>query len=103
MRLADAEDLANFVDELKGETDRGLPLVGAAPHHTGRRLHDTASGGNGHTLRTIKRLALRADVNCGQCANKAGKSCSTYPVCRHILLHKMRKTFASTLHHKGLP
>jgi integrase len=25
------------------------------------------------------------------------------PVCRHILLHKMRKTFASTLHHKGLP
>jgi mannitol operon repressor len=30
MRLADAEDLAKFVEELKRETDRGLPLVGAA-------------------------------------------------------------------------
>lgn len=58
---------------------------------------------NGHALRSIKRLALRAGVNCGQCVNKAGKSCATHPVCRHILLHKMRKTFASTLHHKGLP
>jgi len=30
MRLDHAEDLAKFVDELKRETDRGLPLVGAA-------------------------------------------------------------------------
>jgi integrase/recombinase XerD len=30
-------------------------------------------GTNGHALRTIKRLALRAGVNCGQCVNKAGK------------------------------
>jgi hypothetical protein len=30
MRLADAEDLSNFVEELKSETDRGLPFVGAA-------------------------------------------------------------------------
>jgi mannitol operon repressor len=30
MRVADAEDLANFVGELRRETDRGLPLVGAA-------------------------------------------------------------------------
>jgi integrase/recombinase XerD len=37
---------------------------------------------NGHALRTIKRLALRAGVNCGQCVNKARKSCATYPVCR---------------------
>jgi integrase/recombinase XerD len=58
---------------------------------------------NGHALRTIKRLALRSGANCGQCVNKARKSCATHPVCRHILLHKMRKTFASTLHHKGLP
>jgi integrase/recombinase XerD len=58
---------------------------------------------NGHALRTVKRLALRAGANCGQCVNKAGNSCATHPVCRHILLHKMRKTFASTLHHNGLP
>lgn len=30
MLLSTAEDLAKFVDELKRETDRGLPLVGAA-------------------------------------------------------------------------
>ena len=30
MLLEQAEDLARFVDELKRETDRGLPLVGAA-------------------------------------------------------------------------
>lgn len=30
MRLKDAEDLARFVEELKRESDRGLPLVGAA-------------------------------------------------------------------------
>lgn len=58
---------------------------------------------NGHALRTVKRLALRAGVNCGQCMNKKGLSCSQHPVCRNFLLHKMRKTFASTLHHKGLP
>jgi integrase/recombinase XerD len=58
---------------------------------------------NGHALRTIKQLALRAGANCGQCANKKGQSCSKFPVCHQILLHKLRKTFASTLHHKGLP
>ena len=30
MRLDHAEDLASFVEELKSETDRGLPLVGSA-------------------------------------------------------------------------
>ncbi|MGI4828271.1 MAG: tyrosine-type recombinase/integrase [Janthinobacterium lividum] len=58
---------------------------------------------NGHALRTVKRLALNAGVNCGLCVNKKGESCAAYPVCRHVLLHKMRKTFASTLHHNGLP
>ena len=58
---------------------------------------------NGHALRLIERLALRAGVNCGLCANKKGLSCAKYPVCCHVLLHKMRKTFASTLHHNGMP
>lgn len=60
-------------------------------------------GPNGHALRIIKRLALRAGVNCGNCINKQGKSCIEHPVCKHILLHKMRKTFASTLRQNGLP
>ena len=60
-------------------------------------------GSNGHALRIVKSLALRAGANCGDCINKTGKSCASHPVCKHIFLHKMRKTFASTLHHKGLP
>jgi len=56
---------------------------------------------NGHMLRIIKNLALRAGVNCGQCVNKQGSSCATHPVCRHVLLHKWRKTFATTLHENG--
>jgi integrase/recombinase XerD len=58
---------------------------------------------NGHALRIVKRLALRAGVNCGHCVNKKGKSCAKYPVCRHVLLHKMRKTFATNLHRDGAP
>lgn len=58
---------------------------------------------NGHALRMVKRIALRAGINCGNCMNKRGQSCIEYPVCKHIFLHKMRKTFASTLHQNGLP
>ena len=60
-------------------------------------------GPNGHALRIVKQLALRSGANCGLCVNKAGKSCANHPVCSHVILHKMRKTFASTLHHNGLP
>lgn len=52
----------------------------------------TARKPNGHALRTIKRLALKAGVNCGHCVNKAAKSCAEHPVCRHVILHKLRKT-----------
>ncbi len=58
---------------------------------------------NGHLLRIIKSLALRAGVNCGHCVNKAAKSCATHPVCRQVLLHKIRKTYASRLNKKNLP
>lgn len=63
----------------------------------------TSGGPNGHALRMVKRLALRAGVNCGQCINKTGKSCATHPVCHQFVLHKLRKTFATSVHHKGLP
>ena len=56
----------------------------------------------GHALRIVKRLALRAGVNCGHCVNKQGKSCATHPVCYHVFLHKLRKTYASTLHKNGV-
>jgi integrase/recombinase XerD len=80
-------------------------LVSRRKRNPGKRLIFPGKHGkpNGHALRIVKRLALRAGVNCGQCVNKKGLSCSQHPVCRNFLLHKMRKTFASTLHHKGLP
>jgi integrase/recombinase XerD len=58
---------------------------------------------DGHLLRVIKNLGLRAGLNCGHCINKAGKSCATHPVCKHVILHKLRKTFASVLSRKGIP
>jgi integrase len=69
-----------------------------------RLVFGTAEGKrDGHMLRTVKRLALRAGVNCCECLNKNGQSCIEHPVCSHIKLHKLRKTFATTLHHNGLP
>ena len=56
---------------------------------------------DGHLLRIIKRLALRAGVNCGHCINKKGQPCSTHPVCKQVILHKLRKTFARMMHEKG--
>jgi len=58
---------------------------------------------NGHALRIVKSVALRASVNCGDCTNKAGDSCSTHPVCKKVGLHKMRKTYATRLHRSGVP
>jgi integrase/recombinase XerD len=55
---------------------------------------------NGHFLRMLKSLALRAGMNCGHCYNKAGKCCGTQPVCRRFELHRFRKTFA-TMHHEA--
>jgi len=58
---------------------------------------------DGHLLRIVKSLGLRAGLNCGHCVNKAGKSCATHPVCKQVILHKLRKTFASVLSKKGIP
>jgi integrase/recombinase XerD len=57
---------------------------------------------DGHLLRIIKSLGLRAGLNCGHCVNKAGKSCADHPVCKDIFLHKFRKTFATILSKKGV-
>lgn len=68
-----------------------------------RLIFPTESGRpNGHLLRMIKQLALRAGINCGQCIAKNGQSCAEHPICRHIFLHKMRKTYATTLHRQGI-
>lgn len=58
---------------------------------------------NGHFLRMLKKLALRARLNCQECLNKAGESCQTRPVCEDWVLHKFRKTFATMHHEAGVP
>ena len=71
---------------------------------TGRLIFPGPDGKpHGHLLRIIKELGLRAGVNCGYCINKQGKSCATHPVCREVILHKLRKTYASKLSRKGVP
>ena len=37
------------------------------------------------------------------CINKQGLSGATHPVCREVILHKLRKTYASRLSREGVP
>jgi integrase/recombinase XerD len=57
---------------------------------------------DGHLLRIIKWLALRAGVNCGECINKKGESCKTHPVCERAILHRFRKSFATAMSNAGV-
>ncbi len=43
----------------------------------------------------VKRVAERAQLNCGQCVTKHGNKCAQGPYCRHFFLHKFRHTFAT--------
>ena len=67
-----------------------------------------------HFLRKLKRIALRAGLNCGQCKTTmtTGRyekkrtvevSCKDQPVCQHIYLHRLRKTCASRWEQHGVP
>ena len=67
-----------------------------------------------HFLRKLKRIALRAGVNCGQCRTTVTKgkynskkevevTCATDPVCKHVYLHRLRKTCATRWHEAGVP
>lgn len=68
-----------------------------------RLIFPSKSGGsNLHMLRVVKRLALRAKLNCGHCTNKKGQRCDKHAVCDRFGLHKFRKTFASMHHESGV-
>ena len=73
--------------------------------HPKTRLIFTNTEGNpqGHFLRILKRVALRAGLNCGHCYNKKGLCCASHPVCDRIQLHRLRKTFATMHHEAGVP
>jgi integrase len=68
---------------------------------------------NGHFLRLLKGLALRAGLNCGECVGKPyktkkgklklGRCCATHPTCKDWGLHKFWKTFATLHNEAGVP
>ncbi|MGB9474374.1 MAG: tyrosine-type recombinase/integrase, partial [Candidatus Udaeobacter sp.] len=69
---------------------------------------------DGHFLKKFKRIALHAGVNCGECKTTVTKgryeskqeivvSCKDDPVCKHIFLHRLRKTCASRWEAAGIP
>jgi integrase/recombinase XerD len=82
----------------------------------GSRWIFTDENGNpaNHFLRKLKKIALRAGINCGHCETtiKKGKykwrkdvkvSCATDAVCEHIYLHRFRKTCATRWQDAGIP
>jgi integrase len=64
-------------------------------------------GGPGtHFLRKLKRIALKAGLNCGHCKTTiqgVEVTCATDPVCEHIYLHRFRKTCATRWEQHGVP
>jgi integrase len=67
-----------------------------------------------HFLRKLKRIALRAGINCGQCKTTVTKgkynskklvevTCATDPVCEHVYLHRLRKTCATRWSEAEIP
>jgi len=68
-----------------------------------------------HLLRIIKRVAQRADLNCGHCNAKTkgkhlckhpacneGLSCKHHPVCKKWIIHTLRKTWATNRSRAGM-
>lgn len=56
-----------------------------------------------HLLRIVKRVGLRAGLNCGFCKTKRGLTCDQHPVCKRWILHTWRKCFATYHHRNGVP
>lgn len=52
---------------------------------------------NSHLLRQLKRLVNRAGLNCGNC-----EGCKNENECRNWTLHKLRRTYATTLLRNGI-
>jgi integrase len=84
-------------------------------HPTDRWLFVNERGEpDNHFLRKLKRIALHAGLNCGECRTTItlGKydrkkqtevTCKTQPVCEHIYLHRFRKTCATRWQEHGIP
>lgn len=97
---------ASLIELLKGRRKN-------APHDRWIFVNEDGRPDN-HFLRKLKRIALRAGLNCGQCRTKVTKgkydgkhevevTCKTDPVCEHIYLHRLRKTCATRWQEHGVP
>ena len=97
---------ASLVDMLKGRRKE-------APHPRWIFVNEDGKPDN-HFLRKLKRIALHAGLNCGQCRTTVTKgkydakrqsevTCKTDPVCKHIYLHRFRKTCATRWQEHGIP
>jgi len=67
---------------------------------------NTEGNPDNHFLRKLKKIALRAGLNCGQCSttiNGKEVTCRTHPVCEHVYLHRFRKTCATRWQEHGIP
>lgn len=68
-------------------------------HSKGRLIVPTATGEpNQKLLRSLKRLARRAGLNCGRCDGCKGE----LQECQQWTLHKFRRTFCTTLLRNGI-
>ena len=98
---------ASLVDALKARRKQ-------SPHERWIFVNEEGRPDN-HFLRKLKRIALRAGLNCGQCRTVVSKgkyatdkkqvevTCKTDAVCEHIYLHRFRKTCATRWQEHGIP
>jgi integrase/recombinase XerD len=56
---------------------------------------NTKGNPDGLHIDLVKRVAYRAELNCGQCVTKHGNQCAEGPYCQKFFLHKFRHTFAT--------
>ncbi len=91
----------------KNKEERAVPLPSAMIEEL-RKLRERQSGapadlvfpnsvGNPDSENDmiVKRVAERAQLNCGQCVTRHGNQCAKGPYCQHFFLHKFRHTFAT--------
>jgi integrase len=94
-RVKDSEERdIPIPDDLLEELDKRHKLhpTGALVLGTKRRKP------NSKLLRTLKRLAVRAKLNCGQCDGCKGQARE----CQEWTLHKFRRTYCTTMLRSGL-
>ncbi|MGA8490291.1 MAG: site-specific integrase [Terriglobales bacterium] len=114
MRMKKAEFASRQGASTKNRKSRSVPLpdsmIAILKDHQkeyGDSLYvfpNQSGGMEGHWLRRLQKLALRAGLNCGRCEDVGeggDKNCKEHAVCQEWGLHRFRKTFATNHLHNG--